>query len=176
MADFWETPVLSTAWSNPEQTQLDRSMPVPRPFYPGVFFSQINGFSLLTHFDLSTLCTHDSVGSLFTGVCIGASRLPTMLLSSVFYNSTAMCLFFLICLFYFSYRFCILKKKIFIFFFVFPLCHWSLLIFVWYFLLPPIVLDHYYFRTPNLHKCMQCIHRLTHINYILVFCILSSSK
>lgn len=137
MADFWETTVLSTVWSNPEQTQLDRSMPVPRPFYPGVFFSQMNGFGLLTHFDLTTLWTHDSVGSLFIGVYIGASRLPTLLLFLAFYGTTAMCLFFPICLFYFSYRFSIsfplktLKNKIFILL-VFPLVS---LVFIYFCLL-----------------------------------------
>ena len=69
-----------------------------------------DGFSLLTHFDLATLCTHDSVGSLFIGVYIGASRLPTLLPFLVFYGTTAMCLFFPICLFYFSYRFSIFKN------------------------------------------------------------------
>lgn len=167
-------------WSNPEQTQLDCSMPVPRPFCPGVFFSQMNGFSLLTHLDLSTLCTHDSVGSLFIGVCIGASRLPTLLLSMVFYGTPAMCLFFPNCLFYFSYKFSIsfplktLKNKIFILL-VFPLAPLAFI----YFCLLLFSSSTYSFRSllePPVYICMQCTRRLTHINFILVFCILSSSK
>lgn len=105
-----------------EQSRADPAR--PQHARSQTFLSRIlfltDEFSRLTHFDLSTVCTHDSVGSLFTGVFTETSRLPTLLLSSVFYGSTVMCLLFPICLFYFSCRFCILKTKIFILLF-FPL-------------------------------------------------------